>query len=135
MDCGGSPDRGGKDAAQIKEPNGLAKSKDDKRRRVASSVDSSSALEDLRGTRINIRGAVEDRSALLGRRKARVRQVVILSSSGGPEASELIPVRGMRTGREIDACKRRVGGECDGLRLDLAKRSDAGRHRKLAHER
>jgi hypothetical protein len=105
----GSSDRGGKDAVQIEERNGLTKRKDDEPWSVADSVDSSSALEDLRGTRINIWRAIEDRSALLGRGIARVWQVVIPSSSSGPETSELIPARGMRTGREIDTCKRRVG--------------------------
>jgi hypothetical protein len=56
MDGGGSSDRGGKDAAQIEQRNGFAKRKDDKPWSIANSVDSSSALEDLRGTRINIRG-------------------------------------------------------------------------------
>jgi hypothetical protein len=135
MDGGRRSDRDGKDAAQIEEPNGLAKGKDDKPWGVASSVDSSSALEGLRGTRINIRRATEDGAALLGSGTARVRQVVILSISSGPEASEMIPARGLRAGREIDACKRRVGCQRDGLRLVLAKRSDALRHRKLAHKR
>jgi hypothetical protein len=135
MDSGGSPDRGGKDAAQIEESNGLAKSKDDNPWSVASSVDSSSALEDLRGTRINIRRAIEDGSALLGRGIARVWQVVIPSSRSGSETSELIPARRMRAGREVDTCKRGVGCQRDGLRLDVAKRSDPRWLRKLAHER
>jgi hypothetical protein len=131
----GSSDRGGKDAAQIEERNGLAKRKDDKTWSIASSVDSPGALEDLRGTRINIWRAIEDGSALLGRGIARVWQVVIPSSSSGSETSELIPARGMRTGCEIDACKRRVGCQRDGLRLDFAERSDPWWLRKFTQER
>jgi hypothetical protein len=131
----GSSDRGGKDAAQIEERNGLAKRKDDKTWSVAGSVDSSSALKDLRGTRINIRRAIEDGSALLGRGIARVWQVVIPSSSSGSETSELILARGMRTGREIDTCQRHVGYQRDGLRLDFAERGDPWWLRKLTQER
>lgn len=135
MNSCGSSDSGGKDAAQIEERNGFTKRKDDKNWSVASSVDSSSALEDLRSRRINIRRAIEDRSALLGRGIARVWQVVIPSSSSGSETSELIPARGMRTGREINACKRRVGCQRDGLRLDFAERSDPWWLRKFTQER
>jgi hypothetical protein len=131
----GSSDRGGKDAAQIEERNGFAKRKDDKIWSVAGSIDSSSALEDLCGTLINIRRAIEDGSALLGRGIARVWQVVIPSSSGGSEPSELIPAGGVRAGREINACKRRVGCQRDGLRLDFAERSDRWRFRKFTQAR
>lgn len=119
---------------QIEERNGLAKREDDKAWSVAGSVDSSSTLEDLRGTRINIWRAIEDGSALLGRGIARVWQVVIPSSSSGTETSELIPARGMRTGREIDTCERCVGCQRDGLRLDFAESSDPWWLRKLTQE-
>jgi hypothetical protein len=132
--CGRS-DRGGKDPAQIEERNGLAKSKDDKPCSIAGSVDSSSALEDLRGTGINIRRAIEDGSTLLGWGIARVWRVVIPSGSGGSETAELIPARGMWTGCEVDTRKRRVGGQRDGLRRDIAERSDPWWLWKLAHER
>jgi len=135
VNSGGCSDRGGKNAAQIEERNSLAKRKDDKTWSVADSVDSSGALEDLRGTRINIRRAIEDGSALLGRGIARVWQVVIPSSSSGSETSELIPARGMRTGREINARKRRVGCKREGLRLDFAERGDPWRLRKFTQER
>jgi hypothetical protein len=135
VDSCGSSDRGGKDAAQIKERNGFAKRKDDEPWSVADSVNSSSALEDLGGTRINIRRAIEDSSALLGRGIARVWPVVIPSGSGGSETAELIPARGMRTGCEVDTRKRRVGCQRDGLRRDIAERSDPWWLWKLAHER
>ena len=135
MNSCGSSDRGGKDAAQIEERNGLAKRKDDNTWSIASSVDSSGALEDLRGTRINIWRAIEDGSALLGRGIARIWQVVIPSSSSWSETSELIPARGMKTGREIDTCKRRVGCLGDGLRLDFAEGRDPWWLRKLTQER
>jgi hypothetical protein len=124
MDSGGSSDRGGKDAAQIEQPNSLTKRKDDKPWSVASSVDSPSALEDLRGTRINIWRAIENGPTLFAREIGRVWQVVIPLSSSGSETSELIPTRGMRAGRKVDTCKRRVGCQRDGLRLDVAERSD-----------
>jgi hypothetical protein len=63
MDGGGSPDHGGKDAAQIEQRNGFAKREDNEPWCVASSVDSSSALKYLGGTRIYIRRAIEDGSA------------------------------------------------------------------------
>jgi hypothetical protein len=66
MDSGGSTDRGGEDAAQIEQRNDLAKREDNEPWRVASSVDSPSALEYLGGTRINIGRAIEDGSALPG---------------------------------------------------------------------
>jgi hypothetical protein len=80
VDSGGSTDRGGKGAAQIEQRNGFAKRKDDEPWSVADSVNSSSALEDLGGTRINIRRAIKDSSALLGRGIARVWPVVIPST-------------------------------------------------------
>jgi len=120
---------------QIEQRNGFAKCEDGEPRRVASSVDSPSTLEDLGGARINIRRAIEDGSALLGRGIAHVWQVVIPSRSSGSETAELIPVRGMRTGREVDTRKWRVGCQRDGLRRDVAERSDPWWLWKLAHER
>jgi hypothetical protein len=134
VDSGGSADRGDEDAVQIEQRNGFAKREDDEPWRVASSVDSPSALKYLGGTRINIRRAIEDGSALLGRGIARVRQVMIPSGSSGSETAELIPARGMRTGREVDTRKRRVGFQRDGLRRDVAERSNPWWLRKLAHE-
>jgi hypothetical protein len=134
MESGGSSDRGSKDAAQIEQRNGFAKRKDDKPWSVASSVDSASALEDFRGTRINIRSTIEDGAVLLDGRIARVRQVMIPSGSGGSETSELIPARGMRTDRKVDARKRRVCRQRDGLRRNAAERSDPWWLRKFAHE-
>ena len=131
----GSSDRGGKDAAQIERRNGFAKRKDDEPWSVADSVNSSSALKYLGGTRINIRRAIEDGSALLGRGIACVWQVVIPSGSTGSETADLIPARGMRTGCEVDPRKRRVGYQRDGLRRDVAERSDPRWFWKLAHER
>jgi hypothetical protein len=132
----GSSDRGGKDAAQIEERNGLAKRKDDKPWSVADSVNSPSGLENFGGTRINIRRAIEDGSALLGRGGiARVWHVVIPSGSTGSETAELIPARWMRTGGEVDTRKRRVRRQRDGLRRDIAERSDPWWLRKFAHER
>lgn len=135
MDGGGSTDRGGKDAVQIDQRNGFAKREDNKPRRIASSVDSPSALKYLGGTRINVRRAIEGGSALLGRRILRVWRVVIPSGGSGSETAELIPARGMRAGREVDTRKRRVGCQGDGLRRDVAERSDPWWLRKLAHER
>jgi len=135
MDSGGSTDRGGKDAAQIEQRNGFANREDNERWRVASSVDSPSALKYLGGTRINIRRAIEDGSALLGRGIARVWHVMIPSGSSGSETAELIPARGMRTGREVDSRKRRVGCQRDGPRRDVAERSDSWWLWELAHER
>jgi hypothetical protein len=135
MDSGGSTDRGGKDAAQIEQRNNFAKREDNEPWCVASSVDSPSALKYLGGTRINIRRAIEDGSALLGRGIAHVWQVVIPSRSSGSETAELIPVRGMRTGREVDTSKWRVGCQRDCLRRDVAERSDPWWLWKLAHER
>ncbi len=120
---------------QIEQRNGFAKREDNEPWRVASSVDSPSALEYLGGTRINIRRAIDDGSALLGRGIAHVWQVVIPSRSSGSETAELIPVRGMRTGREVDTRKWRVGYQRDGLRRDVAERSDPWWLWKLAHER
>jgi hypothetical protein len=134
VDSGGSSDRSGEDAAQIEQRNGFAKREDDEPWRVASSVDSPSALEDLGGTRINIWRAIEDGSALLGRGIARIWQVVIPSRSSGSKTAELIPVRRMRTSREVDTRKRHVGCQRDGLRRDVAERSDPWWLWKLAHE-
>ena len=119
---------------QIEQRNGFAKREDHEPWRVASSVDSPCALKYFGGTRTNIRRAIEDGSALLGRGIARVWQVVIPSSSSWSETSELIPARGMRTGREIDTCKRRVGCLGDGLRLDFAEGRDAWWLRNLTQE-
>ena len=135
MDSGRSSDRGGKNAVQIEQRNGFAKREDYESWRVASSVDSPSALIYLSGTRINIRRAVEDGSALLGRGVARVWQVVIPSGGSGSETAELIPARRMRTGREVDTRQRRVGCQLDGLRRDIAERSNPRWPWKLAHER
>ncbi len=134
MDGGGSTDRSGKDPAQIEQRNGFAERKDNEPWRVVSSVDSPRALEYLRGTRVNIRRAIEDGSALLDRGIARVWQVMVPSGSGGSETAELIPARGMRTGCEVDARKRRVSRQRDGLRRDVAERSDPRRFWKLAHK-
>ena len=120
---------------QIEQRNGFAKREDHEPWRVASSVDSPCALKYLGDTRINIRRAIEDGSALLGRSIARIRQVMIPSRSSGSETPELIPVRGMRTGCEVDPRKRRVGYKRDGLRRDVAERSDPRWFWKLAHER
>ena len=133
MDSGRGSERGGKNAVQIEQCNGFAKSEDNERWRVTSSVDSPSALEYLGGTGINIRRAIEDGSALLGRGIARVWQVMIPSGSSGSETAELIPARGMRTGGEVDTRKRRVGCQGDGLPLNVAERSDPRGLRKLAH--
>ena len=135
MDGGGSADRGGKDATQIEQRDGFVKGEDNERWCVASTIHSPSALKYLGGTRINIRRAIENGSALLGRGGARVWQVVIPSGSGGSETAELIPARGMRTDREIDTRKRRVGWQLDSLRGDVAERIDPRWPRKLAHER
>ena len=135
MDRGRSSDSGGKNAVQIEQCNGFAKSEDNEPWRVTSSVDSPSALEYLGGTRINIRRAIEDGSALLGRDIARVWQVMIPSGSSGSETAELIPARGMRAGGEVDTRNRRVGCQRDDPRLDVAERSDPRWLRKLAHER
>jgi hypothetical protein len=135
MDSGGSTDRGGKDAAQIEQRNGFAKREDNEPWCVASSVDSPSAVKHLGGTRINIRRAIEDGSALLGRGIARVWQVMIPSGGSGSETAQLIPARGMRTGREVDTRKRRVNCQRDGPRRDVAERSDPWWLWKLAHER
>jgi hypothetical protein len=134
MDSGGSTDRGGKDAAQIEQRNDLAKREDNEPWRVASSVDSPSALEYLGGTRINIGRAIEDGSALLGRGIARIWQLVIPSGRSGSETTELIPARGMRTGREVDTRKGHVGCQRDGLRRDFPERSNPWWLWKLAHE-
>jgi hypothetical protein len=135
MDSSGSTDRGGKNAAQIEQRNDFAKREDNERRCVASSVDSPSALKYLRSTRINIWRAIEDGSALFVKGIARVGQVMIPSGSSGSETAELIPARGMWTGGEVDTRKRRVGCQGDGLRRDVAERSDSWWLRKLAHER
>jgi len=135
VDCGRSSDSGGENAAQIEQRNGFAKRKDYEPWRVASAVNSPSALEYLSGTRINIRCAIEGGSALLGGGIARVWQVMIPSGSSGSETAELIPARGMRTGREVDTRVRRVGCQRDGLRRNVAERSDPWRLWKLAHER
>jgi hypothetical protein len=94
---------------QIEQRNSFAKREDDEPWRVTSSVNSPSALKYLGGTRINIRRAIEDGSALLGGGIARVSQVVIPSGSSGSEPAELIPARGMRAGGEVDTRKRRIG--------------------------
>src|ERR1700722_3025887 len=120
MDSGGSTDRSGKDAAQIEERNGLAKCKDDKSWSVTGSVDSPSALKYFGGTRINIRCAIENGSALLGWGIARVWQMMIPSSGSGSETAELTPARGMRTGGEVDTRKGRGGCQRDGARRDVA---------------
>ena len=135
MDSGRSSDRGGKNAVQIEQRNGFAKREDNEPWRVASSVDSPSALEYLGGTRINIRRAIEDGSALLARGIARVWRVVIPSGSSGSENAELIPAQGMRTGREVNTRKRRVGFQRDGLWRDVAERSNPWWLWRLAHER
>jgi hypothetical protein len=109
VDCGRSSDRGGENAVQIEQRNGFAKREDDEPWRIASSINSPSALEYVRGTRINIRRAIEDGSALFGGGIARVWQVVIPSGSSGSETAEMIPARGMRTGGEVDTRQRRVG--------------------------
>jgi hypothetical protein len=132
---GRSSNRGGKATAQIEQRNGFVKRKNDEPWSVASSVDSAGALEDLGDTRINIRRAIEDGSALLGGGIAHVEQVVIPAGRCGPGTAVLIPVRGMRTGREVDTCKRRVGCLRDGLRRDVAERSDSRWLRKFTHER
>ena len=135
MDSGGSSDRGSKDTAQIEQRNGFAKREDDEPWRVASSINSPSALEYLGGTRINVRCAIEDGPALLGGGIARVWQVVIPSGGSGSETAELIPARGMRTGGEVDTGKRRVSCQRYGLRRDIAERRDPWWLWKLAHER
>ena len=135
MDSGRSSDRGGKNAVHIEQCNGFAKSEDNEPWRVTSSVDSPSALEYIGGTRINIRRAIEDSSAMLGRGIARVWQVMVPSGSSGSETAELVPARGMRAGREVNARKRRVGCQGDGSRRDIAERSDPWWLWKLAHER
>jgi len=94
---------------QIEQRNVFAKREDNEPWRVASSINSPSALEYLGGTRIYIRRAIEDGSALLDGGIARVWEVVIPSGSSGSETAELIPARGMWTGGEVDTRKRRVG--------------------------
>jgi hypothetical protein len=123
VDGSRSSDRGGKNAVQIEQRNGFAKREDNQPWRVASSVDSPSALEYFSGTRINIQRAIEDGSALLARGIARVWQLVVPPGSCKPETAELIPAGGMRTGREVDTRKRRVDFQRDGLRRDVAERS------------
>ena len=135
MDRGRSSDRGGKNAVQIEQCNDFAKSEDNEPWRVTRSVDSPSALEYLGGTRINIRRAIEDGSALLDRDIARVWQMMIPSGSCGSETAELVPARGMRAGGEVDTRNRRVGCQRDDPGLDVAERSDPRWLRKLAHER
>ena len=135
MDRGRSSDRGGKNAVQIEQCNDFAKSEDNEPWRVTRSVDSPSALEYLGGTRINVRRAIEDGSALLGRDIARVWQMMIPSGSCGSETAELIPARGMRAGGEVDTRNRRVGCQHHDPGLDVAERSDPRWLRKLAHER
>jgi hypothetical protein len=135
VDSGGGPDCGGENAAQIEQRYGVAKCEDNEAWCVASSVDSPSTLKYLGSTSINIRCAIEDGSVLLGRCIARVWQVMIPSRGSGSETAELIPARGMRTGCEVDTRKRRVGGQRDGLRRDVAERSDPRWFWKLAHER
>lgn len=135
MDRGRSSDRGGKNAVQIEQCNGFAKREDNEPRRLTRSVDSPSALEYLGGTRIDIRRAIEDGSALLGRDIARVRQVMIPSGSSGSETAELIPARGMRAGGEVDSRNWRAGCQRNDPRLYVAERSDPRWLRKLAHER
>jgi hypothetical protein len=135
MDSGGSTERSGKDAVQIEQRNGCAKREDNEPWCVASSVDSPSALKYLGDTCINIRCAIEDGSALLGGGIARVWQLMIPSSGSGSEIAELIPARGMRTGRKVDTHKSRVGCQRDGARRDIAERSNPWGLWKLAHER
>jgi len=135
VDSARSSDRGGEDTAQIEQCDGFAKREDDEAWRVTSSIDSPSALEHFRSTRINFRCAVENGSTLLGRGIARVWQVMIPSGSSRSETAELIPARGMRTGREVDTRKWSVRCQRDGLRRDVAERSDPRRFWELAHER
>lgn len=135
MDGSRSSDRGGKNAAQIEQRNGFAKREDNEPWRVAGSVDSPSALEDFGGTRVNVRRAIEDGSALPPSGIARVWQVVIPSGSRGSETAELIPARGMRTVSKVDTRERRVGFQRDGLRRDVAERSYPWWLWELAHRR
>jgi len=135
VDSGRGSDSGGENTAQIEQRYGLAKREDNEAWCVASSVDSPSTLEYLCSTSINIRCAIEDGSVLLSRGIARVWQVMIPSRGSGSEAAELIPARGMRTGCEVDTRKWRIGCQRDGLRRDVAERSDPRWFRKLAHER
>jgi hypothetical protein len=135
VDSGRGSDSGGENATQIEQRYGLSKCEDDEGWCVASSVDPPSTLIYLGSTSINIRCAIEDGSVLLGRGIERVWQVMIPSRGSGSETAELIPARGMRTGCEVDTRKRRVGRQPDGLRRDVAERSDPRWFGKLAHQR
>src|SRR4051812_5399895 len=101
-------------------------------RRIAGSVNAPRGLEDFRYARINVRCTVENCSGLLGCNAIRGWNMLIPTRAGRAKTTELVPVRGVWPAGEVDACEVGFSRKGQSFGVDIAKRFNTWRLRKLA---
>jgi hypothetical protein len=122
-----------KGSAQVEQRHRAAEREKDERRRVAGAIYPTGVLEDLCGTGIDIRCAVEHRPGSLRGIDA-LWKVVVPACRGRPEAAKFIPAQGMWAGREVNARKNGADRKNERLRRYVAKCGNTWRFRELGQD-